>query len=127
MMPSLILMFSLGALAQFAFSYCRTLLFASGEASLSDRVQEIAGISANNVPAADFDRLLQLVCFAPRFEGDAAQMRTIKIYYRVASCASKIAAPISVEISQWLSAELSRCAYFAAVALDRRLAMTPTK
>jgi hypothetical protein len=127
MMPSLIFVFSLGALVQFAISYCRTLLLASLDVSLSDRVQEIGGISASDVPADDFDRLLQLVRFAPRFEGDAGQMRAISIYYHLARFAAKFAAPISSEVSQWLSLELSRCTYFAAVALDRHLATAATK
>lgn len=125
MMPSLIFVFSLGALVQFAISYCRTLLMTSGEVSLSERVREIAGISAANVPAGDFDRLLQLVRFAPHFQGDAGQMRAISVYYHLASFASKIAGPISREACEWLNTELSRCAYFAAVVLDRRLALAP--
>jgi hypothetical protein len=127
MMPSLIFVLSLAALIQFAFSYCRTLLLTSSETALSQRVQEVAGISAAHVAASDFHRLLHLVRFAPHLAGDEGQMRAIRIYYVLTSTASKVAALVSSEASHWLSAELSRCAYFAAVALDRRLAAAPAK
>jgi hypothetical protein len=122
MIPSIIFAFSFGALVQFALSYCRTLLLTYGEVELSDRVREIVDITPQSCRPYDFERLLQLVRFAPQTEDDASQMRAIKAYYRVTRFASKAMAPISREASEWLQTELSRCTHFAAVALDRRLA-----
>jgi len=124
MIPSIIFVLSLGALGQFAFSYCRTLLITYGKLPISERVQEIAGATADGFAGSDFDHLLQLLRFAPDVKADKAQMRAVTAYFRLTRLASKLVSPLSREASQWFQAELSRCTYFAAVSLDRRLATT---
>lgn len=121
MIPSLIFVLSLGALAQFAVSYCRTLLLNSNEVTLSPRLQEVAGVSEYCSPA-DFNRIMQLIRFAPQVRDDAGQMRAISLYYRLTRVVSTLVSPLSREASNWFDGELSRCSHFAAVALDRRLA-----
>ncbi|HEV2205069.1 MAG TPA: hypothetical protein VGR36_00925 [Candidatus Acidoferrales bacterium] len=121
MIASLIFVLSLGALAQFAVSYCRTLLLNSNEITLSTRLQEVAGVSEYCSPA-DFDRIVQLIRFAPQMRDDAGQMRAISLYYRLTRVVSTLVSPLSREASNWFDSELSRCSHFAAVALDRRLA-----
>lgn len=121
MIPSLIFVLSLGALAQFAISYCRTLLLHSSEIVVSTRLQEVAGVAENCSPS-DFDRIVQLIRFAPQMQDDAGRMRAISVYYRLTRVASALVSPLSREASNWFDGELSRCAHFAAVTLDRRLA-----
>ncbi len=122
MMPSLIFVFSVGALLQFAVSYCRTLLLDSSAIALSKRVQEFAGIRPKSCSPLDFDRVMQLIRFAAPSQDDAGQMRAVTIYYRLTRIALALVAPVSREASSWLQNELSRCTHFAAVALDRRIA-----
>lgn len=121
MIASLVLMFSVGALGQFAVAYCRTLLLAYNKVELSARVREVTGIG-QAVAASDFDRLLQLVRLAPSLADDASEMRTVRVYHGVASLANAILSPLSKSVSQWIQGELESCSHFAAVALDRRLA-----
>jgi hypothetical protein len=123
MIPSLIFAFSIGALLQFAVSYCRTLLLTYGELPLSARVQEITGFATPRSAGSDFERLLQLLRFAPQTDADAGQLRAIRIYYSVTRVASILASPFSRKAAEWFQGEHSRCTYFAAVALDRRLAI----
>lgn len=121
MIASLVLIFSLGALGQFAVAYCRTLLLAYSKVELSQRVCEITGIT-ESVAASDFDRLLQLVRLAPPLADDAAEIRAVRMYHRIASIAGALLSPLSQKASHWVQCELQRCSYFAAVTLDRRLA-----
>jgi len=124
MIASLIFIFSLGALGQFALAYCRTLLLAYNKVELSARLREITGID-EGIAANDFDRLLSLVRLAPPLADDEAEIRAVKAYYRIARITNAIVSPLSRQAGQWLNQELQRCSYFAAVTLDRRLAPAP--
>lgn len=116
-----IFVLSLGTLAQFVVSYCRTILVTYNKVELSSRVREIAE-GKSDLAGSDFDSLLQLLRLAPGLDDDARAMRAVTAYYRVARLASKLVSPISREAARWFEAELSLCYHFAAVALDRRLA-----
>ncbi|HTU32492.1 MAG TPA: hypothetical protein VMF66_01670 [Candidatus Acidoferrum sp.] len=122
MMTCLMFVFSVGALIQFAVSYCRTLLLNSSELEISKRVLEITGVATESYAPADFGRVMQLIRFAPQMQDDAAQMRAISVYYRLTRMASAVVSPLSGEASGWFERELSRCTQFAVVALDRRVA-----
>lgn len=126
MMPSLMFVFSVGALVQFAFSYCRTLLLNSSELQISKLALEITGIAGQNYAPSDFGRVMQLVRFAPQMREDAGSMRAISAYYRVARIAAALVSPLSREASKWFESELSRCTQFAVAALDRRIALATT-
>lgn len=121
MIASLIFVFSVLALAQFAVSYCRLLLLAYGKVEVSKRVRELANRDGGGFTAADFEPLVDLARFAPRFEADASEMRAVTAYYRLTRLASTLLSPVSRVASRWLEGELSRCSHCAAVALDRRL------
>ncbi|MGH9734577.1 MAG: hypothetical protein ACRD8A_08320 [Candidatus Acidiferrales bacterium] len=126
MMPSLMFVFSVGALVQFAFSYCRMLLLNSSELEISRRALEITGFASGSYAPSDFSRVMQLIRFAPQMQDDAGHMRAISVYYRLTRIASALASPISREASRWFERELSRCTQFALVALDRRIALATT-
>ena len=121
MIASLVFIFSLGALGQFAVAYCRTLLLAYNKVELSARVREVTGIT-EGIAASEFDRLLQLVRLAPPLADDATEIRAVKVYHGIARVANALVSPFSQKASQLLQSELERCSYFAAVTLDRRLA-----
>jgi len=123
MIASLVFIFCLCALGQFAVAYCRTLLLAYNKVELSTRVREVAGVS-ESVAASDFDRLLQLVRLAPPLADDSAEIRAVRMYHWLASIAAALVSPFSREASDWFQAELERCSHFAAVTLDRRLAVS---
>ena len=114
--------FSVGALVEFALSYCRTLLLSSSELEISKRALEVTGLATGNYTPSDFGRVMQLIRFAPQMQDDAAQMRAISVYYRLTRVASALVSPLSREASTWLDRELSRCTHFAVLALDRRIA-----
>jgi hypothetical protein len=124
MVTALMLVFTLFALGQFSVSYCRTLLQAYEKVELSEQVGKLGEISAERPCARDFGHLMLLVRAAPDPGDDSSELSAISIYYHAASLLRWLTAPVSDTISAWAQSELCRCAYFAAVSLDRRLAHT---
>lgn len=122
MIASIIFVFSLGALGQFAVSWCRTILVSYNKVELSSRVREIVE-GSSDLAGPDFDSLLQLLRFAPRLDDDGRSLRAVIAYYRVARLGLKLVSPFSRQAKRWFEGELCLCSHFAAVALDRRLAM----
>jgi len=124
MITALMLVFTVFALGQFSVSYCRTLLQVYEKVELSAQVGKLGEISTEAPCAGDFGHLMQLVHAAPDPGDDNSEIRAISIYYHAASLIRWLMAPVSDSISGWAQSELCRCAYFAAVSLDRRLAHT---
>jgi hypothetical protein len=63
-----------------------------------------------------------LARIAPNLLDDASEIRAVTAYYSVVNFAGSMIAPFSSAAREWVQQELSRCTYFAAVTLDRRLA-----
>lgn len=124
MISALILVFTFFALGQFSIAYCRTLLQTYAKVEVSAQLLEVSGLEADKLGPSDFAPLMELVRAAPDPGDDASEIRTIRIYRRVIDFARWIVAPFSDTASRWVDSELSRCAYFAAVSLDRRLVRT---
>jgi hypothetical protein len=118
---SLILLFSLGALAQFLIAYCRTLIATYGRAELSLQMREAIGFDGQATDPGEFDRLMGLIRIAPSPGDDHTEIRVITLYYRLIALAGALLSPVSAKASQWFECERARCSYFAAVTLDRRL------
>jgi len=123
--PSIIFAVSIGTLLEFGATYCRSLLMVCSKVELSDALRELSGLDPHNLERSDFDYLLQLVRLAPNLDSDTGEMRAVTLYYRAACFAAKLMSPFSKRVSDWFEEEFSRCAHFAAVALDRRLASIP--
>lgn len=118
---TLILLFGIGALVQFSVAYCQTLLIAYGKVEISSRTRELIGINAERVAPEEFARLMAFVRMAPDPGDDSAEIRMVKIYFGVMKFVRFVTGPVSTRISRWAECELSNCAYFAAVTLDRRM------
>jgi len=119
-----ILVFGAAALMQFSLAYCRTLLLTYEKVELSAKAREIIGLDGADIEPNAFHRLMVIVRLAPDPGDDAMEIRTVGLYYRLASLAGWLSSPLSSRVSAWFEKELERCSYFAAVALDRRLMVT---
>lgn len=117
---------AVGALVQFFMAYCQTLLLTYSKVEISERTRDMAGI-AGEVPEAEaYYRLVRLLRVAPDPGDDGTEIAAVGVYYRAIRLANWLLSSASNSVSDWSSRELSRCAYFAAVALDRRLASLAT-
>jgi hypothetical protein len=121
MMAVLIFVFSLAALMQFFVSYCRSLIAASARRALSLDVQDVIGVS-RNASGDDFERVMQFLHLCPERREDRGGIKAIGAYFQLLGVASKTIGRVVPALRLWVETERSQCAYFAAVALDRRIA-----
>lgn len=121
MMAIFICVFSIAALLPFVMSYFRSIVASSRNVALSSRLQEVTGISSQQVKADDFARLLQLVQLCPEQKDDQTDIRAVGFYYTVLAFFGRMARTIAPDLATWFERERESCSYFAAVALDRRI------
>jgi len=125
MISAAMVVLSILALSQFMLAYCQALLSAYCEMRISERTRQVAKITGDTVNPGEFDYLMGLVRAAWDPGDDGIRIRAVKFYYSVLHVAEQLLAPFSPRVSQWTERELGRCAYFAAVSLDRRLLAVP--
>jgi len=126
MIASLILVVSIAFFVQFFVFYTRSLIAASCKHALSESVREITGITGQRVQTAQFARLLQLVELCPGPGNDEMGIRAVRAYFGVLSLAkswlTRIPSAAISKATAWAEGERASCAYFAATALDQRMA-----
>ncbi len=124
MLSAIILVCCIGAMGQFFVAYCRALLAGCDAHVLSERARQIAGIHGEALDPGEFHRLLGIARMTGMPASDTVQIRAVKSYYRVLCLVEGLLPSRFPRALQWIHRELSRCAYFAAVVLDRRLGTT---
>jgi hypothetical protein len=122
-MAALIFVVSAIALLQFFISYCRSLIAASMKQPLSEEVRDVAGIP-QTASGDDFVRVIQLVQLCPDRPEDRGDIRAVGAYFRLLNIMRATAARVLPSLVKWTEMERGQCAYFAAVALDRRIAFS---
>jgi hypothetical protein len=122
MIAALIFVICFAALLQFSVSYCRSLIAAYRKVELSEQVREVTGIENRNVPAEEFARLLQLVQLCPERGDDGVEIRAVGAYFGFLNLLRNSFRSLAPRIAGWAERERQNCSYFAAVALDRRIA-----
>ncbi|GAC1621204.1 MAG: hypothetical protein PVS2B2_11700 [Candidatus Acidiferrum sp.] len=123
MMAAIIFVVSLATLLQFFVSYCRSLVAASARQPLSSDVQKVTGISTV-ATGRDFAKVMQFLYLCPSRPEDRGEVRSVHIYFALLNLFGRVVAKIIPAAVLWIERERGRCAYFAAVALDRRIAFS---
>ena len=123
MIAALILACSVVFLLQFFVSDCRSLIAASAKQALSAEVQDVTGISTN-ASGEDFARVVQLLRLCPDRPEDRGEIRAIGAYFRLLNFVRVTLARVAPSIQAHIEQERNQCTYFAAVALDRRIAFS---
>lgn len=123
MMAAFIFVFSVAALLQFFISYCRSLIAASVKQPLSPEVQDVTGIR-REASGEDYARVTQLMRLCPERPEDRNEVRAIGAYFGLLNCMKLTVARLVPAVKTWTEQERGQCAYFAAVALDRRIAFS---
>jgi hypothetical protein len=121
MMAALIFVFSIAALMQFFVSYCRSLIAASARRALSADVQDVIGIR-RTASGEDFARVMQFLYLCPDRREDRKGIKAIGAYFRLLGAVGAVMGKLIPSLRVWTESERSQCAYFAAVALDQRIA-----
>lgn len=123
-MAAIILVVSLYLLMQFFVSYCRLQVAAGRRVDLSDSAREATGIQGQGVSGEEFPRLRTLVGLCPETNGDSYKLGAIRAYHAFLGMIQVMFGPVIPTAAAWATSERSGCAYYAAVALDARIAHT---
>ena len=123
MMAALSLVLSMAALLQCFVSYCRSLIAASAKQPLSAEVQDVTGIKTA-ATGEDFARVVQLLQLCPDRPEDRNGIQAIGAYFNLLGFVRATVARVIPSVLAWADAERGQCTYFAAVALDRRIAFS---
>jgi hypothetical protein len=123
MMAAIILVCSVAFFLQFFVPYCRSLIASSARHVLSPEVQDVTGITTQ-AAGDDFARVMQLLMLCPDRPEDRSEIRAIRVYFRLLNVMKTAAGRPLPSLLAWAEKERGRCTYFAAVALDRRVAFS---
>ncbi len=123
MMAGIILACSVVLLLQFFVSYCRSLIAASSRQTLSPEVQDVTGIQ-RTASGEDYERVMQLLQLCPERPEDRNGIQAVGAYFRLLNFLRSTVARMVPSMQAWTEAERGHCAYFAAVALERRISFS---
>jgi hypothetical protein len=121
LVAALIFAVSMGLLSEFFVSYCHSLVAVYSKVELSPQARELLGPDSQVVSGDDFTRLVQMVQLCPDPGDDRLEMRAVHAYYSLLNLL-RVARPFAPAVAGWVDRECAGCAYFVAVALDRRMA-----
>jgi hypothetical protein len=123
MMPAFIFVCSVTLLLQFFVSYCRSIIAASARQPLSREVQDVTGIQ-KAASGEDYPRVVQLLHLCPESPDDRTRLQAVGAYFGMLNFLRSTVASLKPSWKAWTDLERAQCAYFAAVALDRRIAFS---
>ncbi len=123
MVAAFILVFSVAALVQFVLLQCRSIVVIYSGVELSSQARLLAGLENRELTGGEFGRLVRLVRLCPERADDGTQIYAVSAYYTVLQAVG-LAVPFVPVLARWVDRDRVRCAHFAAVALDRRVART---
>jgi hypothetical protein len=123
MIAAVIFVISAAALLQFFFFYCRSLIAASAKQVLSAEVKDVTGIE-RIASGDDFKRVMQLLQLCPERPEDRTGVQAIGAYFSLLNFLRSTVARVVPSLRAWTELERGQCAYFAAVALERRISFS---
>jgi hypothetical protein len=118
----LILLFSALMLGKFAATYCHSLVQEGAETEISRVTRELARLGNRDAVAKDFHHIVNLIALCPFELGDQRALRVVRVYFAGLRAMSVLRCP-APQLWRRVRTEQSRCAKFAAAALDRRVKM----
>jgi hypothetical protein len=123
MMAGIILVCSVVLLLQFFVSYCRSLIATSSRQVLSPEVKDVTGIQ-RAASGEDYKRVMQLLQLCPERREDRNSVQAIGAYFSLLNFLRSTVARMVPSMRAWTELERAHCAYFAAVALERRISFS---
>jgi len=121
MFSAMLLTISIVALAQFAAYYWRAMLTGEASQPVSDRVLAAAGVQDGQLTGQDFPALLGLSELTPELRSSGNGLGPVRMYYSLVNGVAKVVGQAMPAIAAWSQRELTVCARYAAVQIDRRL------
>jgi hypothetical protein len=84
----------------------------------------VTGIENQEAMPGDFRRLKRLVDLCPEVDGDSYRLTAIQAYYAFLGVLETLFGGMLPVAGAWANQERGGCSYYAAVALDVRIART---
>src|ERR1700682_617665 len=120
MMAAFIFVVSLATLFLFFVSYCRSMTASAAEHELSAEVRDVTGIS-NHATRSDYDRVVQILQICPDNPDDRTGLHAVDLYFNCLKFCRQMTLRLFPALKSWAENEQASCAYYVAVALDRRI------
>jgi hypothetical protein len=121
MFAAMLFAISIVALSQFGIYYWRAVLAAAAGQPVSDGILAAAGVANGRVTAGDFGTLAGLHELTPNLNPNQGGLSLVRLYYRAVDGVSALLGRHMPSVASWCDQELTVCARYAAVQIDRRL------
>ena len=121
MFAAMLFAISIVALTQFGLYYWRAVLAAVAGQPVSESVLAAAGVENRRVTGRDFRTLAGLHDLTPALNPSRGGLGFVRLYYGIVDGISAAAGQHMPAVAAWCEQELSVCARYAAMQIDRRL------
>ena len=121
MFATMIFAIAIVALFQFALYYWRAVLTGVASQTVSNQVLEAAQIAESSLCGADFRKLASLHELTPELKSDHSGLGFVRAYYAAVHGLQSFFGSMSPAIANWGDREMTLCARYAAVQIERRL------
>jgi hypothetical protein len=121
MFAAMLFAISIVALTQFGLYYWRAVLAAVAGQPVSDSVLVAARVENGCVTGRDFQTLAGLHDLTPDLHPSRGGLGLVRFYYRIVHSVCVMAGKRVPAVTAWCQNELTVCARYAAVQIDRRL------
>jgi hypothetical protein len=121
MFAAMLFAISIVALTQFGLYYWRAVLASVAGQPVSDSVLAAAGVENGRVSGGDFEILAGLHDLTLNLDPSKGGLGLVRAYYRMVDHVSALVGQRMPSVAAWCDQELTICARYAAVQIDRRL------
>jgi hypothetical protein len=118
---AMVLLLSCAAIVEFFVAYSRSIIASTFDYILSEQARSVANLAGNRVAADQFNPVMALARLCPSVNDDSKNVAAVELYFRAVTFAANVAEWCGLNFSEWADRERASCAFFAAVALDRRI------
>jgi hypothetical protein len=120
MFAAMLFAISIVALSQFAAYYWRAMLAGAAAQPVSERILSAAGAEGGQLTGQHFPTLLGIHDMTPELNSGSSGLFSVRIYYRMLAAISMLSSRTMPAVAAWSQRELTVCARYAAVQIDRR-------
>jgi hypothetical protein len=120
MFAAMLFAISIVALSQFAAYYWRATLAGAAAQPISDRILVAVGVENGQLTGQNFPTLLSIHDLTPELNSGSNGLFLVRVYYRIVDAIDSLAGRTMPAIAAWSQRELTVCARYAAVQIDRR-------
>jgi len=121
MLAAMLFAISIVALTQFAAYYWRAMLAGAAAQPVSERVLAAAGAQNGQLTGDDFPALVGLHELTPELRSSGSGLGLVRVYYSLVDGIKSLVGSSMPAVGAWTQRELTVCARYAAVQIDRRL------